>query len=369
MDPNQKWVRRDGKRYPGTGLHEPGCEKYDRTRLKDMQYNTTILGLAYFMTGDVRYAQVAARNIRSWFLDPKSRMNPHMRYAQVMNGHYNNTGTSFGIIEMKDLYFMLDAVRIIERDNFLTKVEQENLRSWFQEYLTWLETSDIGQEEYSQKNNHGLYFDIQALSIASYINNTAKMIWYMERSTSRLHSQISKDGSMPLELQRRTCEHYQMFTLQGWSTLSRMADTVHRNRWKVPRIISMITNTRQNAQGKQLPSSESQLQLSLLCQAAKYAIPMYGRSKKCPKSIEFREDVTRWWPLYFEANYHCPELRNRNHAQQNWTIPWFPKNVVGGLSSWNVHHEMSFHLYDPHAGIAPFWVLGWKNILEIPTLP
>jgi Alginate lyase len=348
MDPNRKWVRRDGKRYPGTGLHEAGSENFDRTRLKDMQYNTTILGLAYYITREAQYAEVAARNIRTWFLDSETRMNPHMRYAQVVNGHNNNTGISFGIIEMKDLYFMLDAIRIIEKDNFLTKDEQVELRSWFQEYLAWLETSEIGQEEYSQKNNHGLYFDIQALAIASFINDTAKMIWYAERSTPRLLSHIKKDGSMPQELQRPTCEHYQMFTLQGWSVLSRMANTVNRNRWKVQRTLP-TQSTKRDLHGQQ-HISES---LSVLCQAAKYTIPMFGRSQKCQRSIEFREDITRWWPLYLDAIYECPELIKSSVGEL--PITWFPKDARHPPPL-NAYEMPS--LYNPHDGIAPFWNLG-----------
>jgi hypothetical protein len=328
-DPNNKWQRRDEKLYPGTELNEEGSEKFDRTRVKDFHYNTTILGLAYFMTGEKQYAEVAAQNVRTWFLDPETRMNPNMKYAQVTNGHSNNIGSSFGIIEMKDLYFMLDAVHLIERDGFLTEKEQNDLRAWLTEYLDWLENSEIGTEEYSQKNNHGLYFDVQAVAIASFINDTAKMIWYIERSTSRLLAQSMGDGSMPQELSRPTCEHYQMFTLQGWSVLSRMAQTVNRNLW---------IDRRSNG-------------MSPLCRVAKYAIPSFGREKKCEKSEELAENVTRWWPLLQDSTYYCPSLRNQD---QYWPIVWFPKDSRHPPGS---SYDMP-NLFDPHDGIAPFWNLG-----------
>ncbi|KAI2505539.1 hypothetical protein MHU86_8875 [Fragilaria crotonensis] len=331
-DPTHKWIRHDGKRYPGTELYEPGSEKFDRTRVKDMQYNTTILGLAYYLTGETLYAQVAARNVRTWFLDPNTRMNPHMNYAQVKRGYNNNTGISFGIIEMKDLYFMLDAVRIIERDGYLTEKEQSDLRKWFAEYLKWMETSDIAKDEYVQKNNHGLYFDVQATAIASFIHDTAKMIWYLERSTSRLLAHIAADGSMPQELIRPTCEHYQMFTLQGWSVLSRMAETVNRNRWTVR-------------------SRNDKASLSPLCRAAKYAIPFFGRKSRCKKSTETGENMARWWPLLQDTRYYCPFLAS---ADLLWPIPWFPSDAPRPPGN---SYEMP-SLFDPHDGIAPFWNLG-----------
>jgi hypothetical protein len=337
-DPNIKWVRKDGERYPGTELNEPGSEKFDRTRVKNLHYNTTILGLAYFMTGEKQYAEVAARNVRTWFLDAKTRMNPHMQFAQVRGGYDNNIGISFGIIEMKDLYFMLDAVRLVERDGFITEDEQIELRVWFAQYLEWLETSKIGQEEYAQSNNHGLYFDVQASAIAAYLNDVPKMIMYIEKATQRLLAHVVGNGSMPGELRRPTCEHYQIFTLQGWAVLSRLAQVVNRNIWKF----------------------ESNKGATALCRAAKYSIPFYGREAKCKSKKIQEENVERWWPLLQDSRYHCPELSSE---ALRWPT-WFPGSARVPPSS---AYSMPI-LYDAHDGIAPFWNLGlvhgnktWSN--------
>ncbi|MEM9340472.1 MAG: alginate lyase family protein, partial [Bacteroidota bacterium] len=70
-------------------------------------------------------------------------MNPSLSFAQVRRNHHNNTGFSYGVIEMKDLYFMLDAVRIVEKGGFLNEKEQAGLRKWFSDYMDWLEMSAI----------------------------------------------------------------------------------------------------------------------------------------------------------------------------------------------------------------------------------
>jgi len=325
-NPNSVWKRRDGKRYPGTSMHGPGSNNFDRSRLSDMQYNTTILSLAFFMTGKDEYAQVAARNIRTWFFAPESRMNPNMKYAQVITGKNNNTGQSFGIIEAKDFYFFLDAIHLIEESKFLNKNESSELRSWFQEYLDWLETSKIGKEEYLTKNNHGLYYDIQATSIASFVSDTAKMIKYIERSTSRMLAQISENGKMIEEIRRPTCEHYQIFTLQGWSTLARIAKTVNRDLW--------LKN------GK------------LLCNAARYSIPFLSKRPICKSKVnQTNIDVERWLPLLLDAEYHCPQLRKQKNAWPSW----FPS--YDQIQPSLIAYQMPV-IYDTHDGIAPFWNLG-----------
>lgn len=45
---------------------------------------------------------------------------------------------------------------------------------------------------YSDPNNHGLYYDVHIIPIASYINDTKDMLKYMDRSFSHLLGQIKK---------------------------------------------------------------------------------------------------------------------------------------------------------------------------------
>ena len=42
------------------------------------------LALAYHFTNRERYAKKAAQFLRVWFLDPASRMNPHLRHADTV---------------------------------------------------------------------------------------------------------------------------------------------------------------------------------------------------------------------------------------------------------------------------------------------
>lgn len=52
----------------------------------------------------MEYAERAALNIRTWFLDPETLMSPHMRFAQLRMGHkkdLDNGGFQSGIIETK----------------------------------------------------------------------------------------------------------------------------------------------------------------------------------------------------------------------------------------------------------------------------
>ena len=335
IDPNAPYVQRDGIRVPGTMLYEDGSENFDRTRLTAMQYNTTVLALAYYFTSNPDFAKTAARNVRAWFLHPKTRMNPTLRFAQVRRNHAgNNEGYASGVIEMKDLYFFLDAVRILSHgdDAFLQPNEQSKLREWFRKYLEWLESSAMGTLEFSRGNNHGLYYDIQVISIAAYIGDYAKMLWYTNRAVSRLRAHVDRTGAMPRELNRPICEHYQMFTLQGWSTLARIAKKMGRMFWEVD-----LRGTR----GAKLPS---------LCKAAEYAIPFFRQREVCTGN-QGAADQRRWWPLLQDARTFCDHYL---FGKDRYWNDWMDTSI--GLPPQSAYHMPS--LFHPHDGIAPFWNLG-----------
>ncbi|MFA9476110.1 MAG: alginate lyase family protein [Filomicrobium sp.] len=225
-DPNKAngrpYVRRDGHRVPGTELYEPGSEQFDRTRLQRLFDDTTALALAWRVLGDERFINHAANLIRTWFIDPRTRMEPHLRYAQVRRGHNNDEGASTGIIEMKDLYFFLDAVRIVVGADALNTEEDAALQVWFQEYATWLAKSEQGTAEMHQVNNHGTLYDVQVAAVAAFLGDAPTLVATLRRAQERILQQFAPDGAQPNELRRVNTRHYCCFNLQGWTSLSRL---------------------------------------------------------------------------------------------------------------------------------------------------
>ncbi len=222
------YIKKDGQRVPGTRMYEPESGKYDRTRLQLMFDNTTTLALAWKLTGRTEFAEHGARLVRTWFLDAATRVSAHMRYAQVRRGHNNDEGTNFGIIEMKDFYYLVDAVRLLEEAGAFTSEDRTQFTSWLREYLEWLETSPQGLRECRSINNHGTYFDLQTAAICAYLNEDQKLRDIMLRAESRLAQQIEEDGTQPDEMKRSITQHYVFFNLQGLLNIFRIAQAAGR---------------------------------------------------------------------------------------------------------------------------------------------
>lgn len=217
------YICRDGERVPGTQLFEPGSEKYDRSRLQRVFDDSITLAMAWYFTGEKKYAIHGTRILERFFVNAETRMSPHLKYAQVRMGRNHNIGSSSGIIEMKDMYYYLDAIRLLKSAGVVSKDTLNSFREWLSTYLDWLIESPQGKQERKSVNNHGTYYDLQVAAIADFLNEQSLMFETLVRAQSRIAKQFAPDGSQPEELKRTTTAHYCCFNLQGWINLAEIS--------------------------------------------------------------------------------------------------------------------------------------------------
>ena len=85
------YVRRDGKINPERNSIA------DRQNLENTVAWVKTLALAYYFTANEDYAKQDSSMLQVWFLDPPTRMNPHLKYAQGIPER--TTGRAAGIVE------------------------------------------------------------------------------------------------------------------------------------------------------------------------------------------------------------------------------------------------------------------------------
>lgn len=217
------YVKRDGVRVPGTVLNSPASGQYDRSRLQNVFDHATRLALAWRLSGRQDFAAHGARLVRTWFVDEATRMNPSLDYAQVRRGWRKDKGFPAGIIEFKDIYILLDAVRLLQQSGAFTHDDSAVFRAWLEGYMVWLETSEQGVGEASSENNHGSFFDLQTAAIHAYLGNIAELNATLMRAHSRVLIHIDDRGWQAEEMTRPLSQHYVAFNLQGLFSLFRLA--------------------------------------------------------------------------------------------------------------------------------------------------
>lgn len=225
------FVRRDGERVPGTTLFEPGSERYDRTRLFAMIRDVTTLALASRVFAQRRYSERAAEHLRTWFLDPAVRMTPTLELAQVRGGRLDGRGSVAGIVEAKDFYFLMDALRLLKGAGALSDADRSGLRDWFRTYFDWLTRSGRGKRAALRTNNLGTMYDLQCGAIATYLGDAEELHRVLQRARVRVDLQFGPAGEQPEELGRTAPWHYCSFNLAGWTALARVAQSVDDRLW------------------------------------------------------------------------------------------------------------------------------------------
>lgn len=218
------YIRRDGE-------HNPERNRIsDQSELNRLLDAVSFLTVAYHMTGKERYAASAARLLRAFFLDPKTRMNPNMTHAQAVLGV--NTGRSIGIIDTLPFSQLPDCISLLSPSPSWTPEDRAAMRSWWREFAGWLQGSAPGKEEGAAKNNHGTNYDLQLAGVLSGAGDLEGIRRVLGNSVpARMDTQIKPDGQQPEEEARRTSWHYCNFNLRSLCKLAVMARSVGIDLW------------------------------------------------------------------------------------------------------------------------------------------
>ena len=132
-DPNAPWVRRDGQTNPNRFVA-------NKNALVAMSDAVFALGTAAYLLDEPRYAQRAARDINTWFINPKSRMNPHLEYSRAIRNF--NSGRGAGIVDGRAFIRAIQGMEFLAQTGNWDPKDQAAVKKWFQDYLHWLTTSD-----------------------------------------------------------------------------------------------------------------------------------------------------------------------------------------------------------------------------------
>jgi hypothetical protein len=218
------YIRRDGK------TNRELLAKGDREPVGMLYDDLETLALAGYLLKEDESAEHGAMLVRTWFLDPATRMNPHLRYAQAVPGR--NEGRGSGIIDTRHFIRVLDSVALLSATGHWTDSDQAALAAWMKQYLDWLLQDPMGKDESSEKNNHGTWYDAQVAAIATFVGEREFAKQIVENAKSkRIERCIEPDGQQPEETDRTKGLHYCVFNMSAMSVLARIGEHLDVDLW------------------------------------------------------------------------------------------------------------------------------------------
>ena len=217
------YVQRDGQTNPGNFNQH-------RAAVRQLRDAVAALGAAYQLTGEDRYAGKAVELLHAFFLNPATRMNPHLQYAQAVPGHWPGRGA--GIIDSLHLVEVPVAIEAMHKSRAFPPETLVGLKTWFGGYLNWMLTSKNGKEEAATKNNHAVAFWLQVAVFARFTGDEARLAECRRQFKEVfVPNQMASDGSFPAELKRTKPYGYSIFQLDNMTTLGQVLTTPAENLW------------------------------------------------------------------------------------------------------------------------------------------
>lgn len=224
VSPDSAYIRRDGQTNPDNFV----AHRHAMIRLSTLVGDLTS---AWIITKEEKYITEALKHIRAWFIDPETRMNPDLQYAQAIKGI--TTGRGIGIIDTIHLLEVVQSLIVMEQEGMLPNEDAVATKDWFAKYLYWLTNHPYGKEEMNAKNNHGTCWVMQAAQFAKYTGNTEILDFCRQRyQTVLLPAQMAADGSFPLELKRTKPYGYSLFNLDAMATVCHILTDEHHPLWQ-----------------------------------------------------------------------------------------------------------------------------------------
>lgn len=284
-NPDGPYIQKDGMTNP---------DNFVAHRLAMIRFSKVIgsLASAYVLTNNPKYVAHAFRHLEAWFVNPATKMNPSLLYAQAITRKVSGRG--IGIIDTIHLMEVAQGIITMEKAANVDKKLLADIKNWFADYLNWLTTHPYGKEEMEAKNNHGTCWVMQVASFAKLTNNQNLLEFCRNRyKTVLLPNQMAADGSFPLELRRTKPYGYSLFNLDAMVMICQILSTGQDNLWTY-----------------KAPEDQT------IKKGIEFMYPYVADKSKWP----FKEDVMYWndWPvaqpfLVFGA---------ANFQQNNWLQTW-----------------------------------------------
>lgn len=222
-DPTAPYIRYDGKRNPDRFMKH-------KEELQNFYKTIVALSFASYFANNKTYSQKANNLLKAWFVDEATKMNPNLKYSQMIRNRTKKRGV--GIIEGRRFALMTDAINLLKIDDAISDSLYNEIKTWYNEYLTWLTESYYGLDEKERGNNHSTWWAMQVATIASFLNDSDEVKMIDDYSKHfLLDNQFDAQAHQPKEEERTKSLSYSIFNVTAHSYLNAALIKHNINNW------------------------------------------------------------------------------------------------------------------------------------------
>ncbi|MGN0872831.1 MAG: alginate lyase family protein [Victivallales bacterium] len=198
------YIRRDG-------VTNPDSKTYDNNRINKLSQCVNELVLLWYFTKDEEVAKRAVEQLRSFFLDPRTRMNPHLKYSQSVPGV--SPGRVWGLIDTLWLTDVVNAAALLRESEAMTGDDYRSLQAWFKEYTHWLLTDPMTVPDRTRSQNHGLSYQLQIVIFSGFAGDPGTAKKHVDKMSDLIVQAIDEKGFLPQETARTESWIYSVFAM------------------------------------------------------------------------------------------------------------------------------------------------------------
>lgn len=205
-------------------------EGRDRLALRGALDALKVMTEAGIRTENQTWLRAAADLLFTWFLDPRTRMNPAFEHAGLVAD--GSDPSPSGLLELKDLWILPRIASLLKRSGHLDDLREAAVRSWCSSLLSRIVHFPRGEAAYHSHDVTGTWTHLLALSLclhARHPNYAARLISSL---SLRLVVQCRETGVQPFAFSGAKPLFLSLFNVTGWVFLADMARSAGFDFWK-----------------------------------------------------------------------------------------------------------------------------------------
>jgi len=207
----------------GDGLTNPEWwMDYDRVPLEKLTQSVETLVLAYFFTEQQIYADRASLLLRVWFINPDTKMNPDLEFAQK--------STHVGVIDTRFLSRIIDCIGLLQYSGSWTDHDQAGMVMWCRLFLNNVQKR-VDKGHMDSGHNIASWYHVQMTSLALYTEDTELAHRLLQRTKARIDTALNSSGGFKRELTRSRSLSYSCFHLFAMFNLASMGEHMGMDLW------------------------------------------------------------------------------------------------------------------------------------------